>query len=65
MSALAIFEYVITFEHEVNALFRKRQTVTSLLYVSVRWVMVLQAVLQLLPNTPGVSFTCTYLDKFD
>lgn len=53
-SALAIFEYIITIDHEVDTLLR-RKSATSLLYVSIRWAMVLQAIIQLVPNNPDVS----------
>lgn len=54
-SALAVYEYIITSGHEVETILRRQRTAPAILFLSTRWVMVLQAVIQLLPPSPQVS----------
>ena len=53
--ALTLYEYAITFDQEVQAVWRRTCTVSSLLLLSIRWVMVLSAIMSLVSLLPRVS----------
>lgn len=44
--ALVIYEFIITFEHEVAIVWRRKLSMTSILLAVIRWSMVVNAVLQ-------------------
>ncbi|KIP03250.1 hypothetical protein PHLGIDRAFT_247610 [Phlebiopsis gigantea 11061_1 CR5-6] len=50
-TALAAYEYMITFDKEVEYIWSKKLTLSSALLLSVRWVMVLVAVSIEIPYT--------------
>ena len=50
-SALAIWEYIITFSNEVDLFWRKPVTAASMLFIVTRWNMLATALLQIVPNT--------------
>lgn len=41
MIALCIYEYLITFRHEVSIFWQKKMNVTSVMFATTRWVMLL------------------------
>ena len=49
--ALAIWEYLITFASEVDLFWRKPVTAPSMLFAGTRWMMLVNALLQIAPNT--------------
>ncbi|GJE96360.1 hypothetical protein PsYK624_125550 [Phanerochaete sordida] len=52
--ALCVYEYAMTFDQEIAAVWRRKRTAASLLLLSSRWIMILgQAVI----FTPGISWT--------
>lgn len=51
---ILVYDYVLTFAQEVTTVWRRKMTATSLLLVTTRWVMVLQAVVQFVPPVPKV-----------
>ena len=55
MLAIALYEYGFTLSDEVAVVWQRRLTATSAMMLSIRWVMLLLAVLQLFPITPKVS----------
>ncbi|GJE90609.1 hypothetical protein PsYK624_067530 [Phanerochaete sordida] len=52
VSALTLYEYAITFDQEVQAVWRRRWTISSLLLLSIRAVMVISAIFQLVSLLP-------------
>ena len=53
-SALLFYEYVITADGEVNVVWMQPWNTTSILLLSIRWVMLFVVVLNLVPSSPGV-----------
>ncbi|GJE98353.1 hypothetical protein PsYK624_145810 [Phanerochaete sordida] len=49
--ALAVYEYVVTFDQEVVCVWRRKFSATSLLLLSTRWVMVLYQATGILPRS--------------
>ncbi|GJE84685.1 hypothetical protein PsYK624_007610 [Phanerochaete sordida] len=52
-TALVAYEFLITIQLEIDTVWRRPWTATSLLLLSTRWVMVLSAVLNLVPHSPA------------
>lgn len=53
---LVIYEYTITLRHEIETLLWKRPwTLSSILFLSVRWVMLLDTLFGYSPSSPRVS----------
>ena len=50
-SALAIWEYLITLESEVDLFWRKPLTAPSMLFVAARWIMLTTALVEFAPTT--------------
>ena len=50
-SALVIWEYIITVASEVDLFWRKPLTAPSMLFITTRWIMLANAILQTVPNT--------------
>lgn len=48
-TALTFYEYVITFKHEVEIVWRKRFTVASYLLLSTRWTLLVGGIMLTLP----------------
>ena len=46
---LVLYEYLITVDRELQAVWQRRWTATSLLLLSTRWVMVVNAIVELFP----------------
>ncbi|KIP08674.1 hypothetical protein PHLGIDRAFT_68927, partial [Phlebiopsis gigantea 11061_1 CR5-6] len=46
--ALCVYEYLITFEHELRIVWQGRITVTSVIFLLNRWVMMLPEVITLM-----------------
>lgn len=61
-TVLLAYEYVVTFGDEVALVWKKRATVTSILFISVRWTMVAYAIIGLTPGTPEVSYNPIIID---
>lgn len=56
MSVLAMYEFVITIDQEISAVWKRKLSVASILLFATRWAMVLQAIIALAPDaktTPG------------
>ena len=54
--AVVIYEYLITIDREVETIWRRRWTASSLLLLSTRWVMVLSFMLPFATPPPNVSY---------
>ena len=50
-SAMAIWEYFVTLESEVDLFWRKPVTAPSMLFIAIRWIMLVNALLQFAPVT--------------
>lgn len=61
--ALVAYEYLITLDQEVATVWRRKWTATSVLIVSVRWVMVLLQISHWLSVLPNVRSSVLY--EFD
>ncbi|EKM50957.1 uncharacterized protein PHACADRAFT_103610, partial [Phanerochaete carnosa HHB-10118-sp] len=55
--ALTIFEYIITFGQEVDAVWQSAWTATSVLLFSTRYAMIANAFLFFVPNTSHVRLS--------
>lgn len=57
MSCLAVlvYEYIITFDDEVSTIWRRRWTAPSILLLTTRWNMMIQAVINFAPSTLQVN----------
>ena len=55
---LAIYEYIITAGDEINIVWRRKFNISSSFLLSVRWIMVINAVVQIYPTTAQVSLSC-------
>lgn len=53
--ASVFYEYIITVDDEVRTVWRRNFNITSLLLLTVRWAMVMSAVVVLLPTSASVS----------
>lgn len=62
VTSLAIWEFIITISDDVRIVWRRPVTVSSVLLGSVRWCMLLTAVLGLPPATPKDCPSVTLLD---
>lgn len=51
---MVVYEYLITLDREVAAVWKRKFTATSMLLLSVRWVMLLIQIIDWLPPLPGV-----------
>ncbi|EKM48691.1 uncharacterized protein PHACADRAFT_202510 [Phanerochaete carnosa HHB-10118-sp] len=49
-SALVFYDYLITLDQEVRTVWQQKFSIVSLLIVSTRWTLILQAASSLLPN---------------
>lgn len=54
-TALVLWEYTITFANEVDIFWRKPITATSLLFATMRWSMMVNALLEFAPTTEATS----------
>lgn len=54
LEALALYEYLITFADEIETVWKRPWTATSMLLLSTRWVMLLTLVYTVVPSTPTV-----------
>lgn len=54
--ALVVYEYIITFDQEVVAVWKRRWNATSGLLISIRWVMVFSQILSWLTVWPNVRY---------
>ncbi|KIP10104.1 hypothetical protein PHLGIDRAFT_66354, partial [Phlebiopsis gigantea 11061_1 CR5-6] len=55
--ALTLYEYVVTIDQEVNTVWKRRNNATSMLLLTVRWAMVMNAIIMAVPpiqNAPKV-----------
>ena len=52
-AGLTIYEYVVTFDLEVAHVWTRKPSATSLLLLSIRWIMVLSQVPNLTPSEPS------------
>ena len=55
LEVLAIYEYIITAGDEINIVWRRKFNISSSFLLSVRWIMVINAVVQIYPTTEKVS----------
>jgi hypothetical protein len=55
IAALTLYECIITTGDEVRIFWRKKISVPSLFFLSVRWTMILNTIIYLIPGTPQVS----------
>ncbi|GJE85289.1 hypothetical protein PsYK624_013680 [Phanerochaete sordida] len=53
VTAMVVYEYLITLDREVAAVWKRKFAATSMLLLSVRWVMLLIQIIDWLPSTPG------------
>lgn len=53
-TALVVYEYIITLNQEIVAVWKRRWNATSGLLISIRWVMVLSQILSWLTVWPNV-----------
>ena len=60
-----LYEYVITFDSEVNLVWKRRWSMSSLLLLTIRWFMVATVITSLLPSTPQVMFIAFELTLCD
>ena len=58
--ALLAYEYVITFAEEVRLVWGRPVTITSVLLLTVRWMMVAYATVGMSPSTPKVRCSLRY-----
>ena len=61
IQGLLCYEYFITFEHEIRAVWSRKINMTSILFLSIRWSMVVNLPLLALPSTPQVNLLRTNL----
>lgn len=54
MTVLPVYEYIITFRHEVAIVWTSRISAVSVLLLSIRWNMLLTGILTAAPSTPQV-----------
>lgn len=54
-TALMIYDYLLTFNHEVRIVWGSAPTAVTILLLGMRWAMVLSAVAGLVPGTSQVS----------
>lgn len=59
--ALAVYEFIITFGQEVRTGWQRKLTLTSLLLVSTRWVMVAG---QIMGWAAGTTDVCSYIFSY-
>ena len=59
--ALAFWEYLITLANEVDIFWRKPVTVSSVLFIGTRWIMLANALLQIAPITEATSVSMLLL----
>ena len=64
-SALAIWEYLITLESEVDLFWRKPVTAPSILFIAIRWIMLATAFMQIAPNTEATLDSMPLLHMSD
>lgn len=57
-SALAVYEYMVTIDQEVSAVWKRPVSAASVLLVSIRWAMLLQALTALLSDGALRSESC-------
>lgn len=50
LPVLAMYEFVITIDQEISAVWRRKLSVASILLFATRWAMVLQAIIALAPD---------------
>ena len=55
IKVLPLYEYIITLEDEYNAVWRKKKSATSVLLLSIRWIMVVAGMLSFVQSTAQVS----------
>ncbi|GJE94523.1 hypothetical protein PsYK624_106930 [Phanerochaete sordida] len=55
LSALVGYEYLITISQEVDSVWRRQFSLTSVLLISTRWVMLVNQIFQWLPASPHLS----------
>ena len=54
LSAFSFYDYVITFEREVEAVWQREFSTASVLIIAVRWVIFLQAIASQIPPSEKV-----------
>lgn len=54
-SALAVYEYIVTIDQEVSAVWKRPVSAASVLLVSIRWAVLLQALTAVLSNEASRS----------
>jgi hypothetical protein len=59
--ALLLYEYLITADDEITTVWQKKLTISSALFFSIRWAMILNALIQLLPETAQASLFDCYI----
>ncbi|KIP06042.1 hypothetical protein PHLGIDRAFT_73255, partial [Phlebiopsis gigantea 11061_1 CR5-6] len=57
VKVLLAYEYIITFDQELSAIWRRKFNATSLLFITVRWTMLFNAALLSIPPSARVSNT--------
>ena len=50
LAALCFYEYFITLDREIAIFWKRRITVTSLLFISTRWTMLLVSIFCVVPT---------------
>ena len=55
LEALLVYEYIITIDQELSAIWRRKFNVASLLFITVRWTMLFNGALLSTPASPHVS----------
>lgn len=56
VTALVFYDHLTTLDQEVRTVWQQKFSVVSLLIVSTRWILLLQAASDLIPNGAMVSY---------
>lgn len=56
-STAILYDYALTFEQEVELIWRQRWSLIAFLYIIVRYVGILYSINNLLPSVPEISMT--------
>lgn len=60
MTAIVAFEYLITFDQEVECVWKRKFSATSVLLLTTRWVMIVNQSIVWMPATPVTNCITTY-----
>lgn len=61
-TGLVAYEYIVTFDQEVNSVWARPPSATSVLLVTTRWVMVLNQIINWVPFSQSSTGSCRVID---